>query len=157
MFVPLQHIHPMLVHFPIVLLYLAVAFDIGATFMGRSVTDRSTAGRISLALVVLAALSAIATYTFGSMALNVAEASGFHSDVAETHEMLGQWTAISFTIWAALRAIAWWRDTRLAGALSAMVPVIGLLGVVLVTSTAYYGGELVYALGVNVTRLTSGG
>ena len=156
MFVPLQHIHPMLVHFPIVLFYLAVAFDIGATLTGRSVTDRSIAGRISLALAVLAALSAIATYIFGSMALNVAEAGGFHSDVAEMHEKLGGLTTIAFVIWAVLRTITWWRDARLPGAFRIAVPLVGVLGAVLITATAYYGGALVYGLGVNVAHAAGG-
>ena len=146
----------MLVHFPIVLFYLAAAFDIGATLMGRSVTDRSTAGRISLALVVLAALSAIASYVFGHMALNVAEAGGFHSDVAEMHESLGGLTTIAFVIWAVLRTITWWRDAVLPSAFRMAVPLVGVLGAVLITATAYYGGELVYGLGVNVAHAAGG-
>jgi uncharacterized membrane protein len=155
--IPVQHIHPMLVHFPIVFFLSAALFDIVATFSGRSVTGRSRAGTVSLVLVLLAALSAVATFFFGGMALDVAESGGFHSDIAEIHEGLGTMTTAVFVMWAVIRSYTYWRDMRGRGAIRAAAPVFEIFGVVLVTLTAYFGGELVYGLGVNVAHAAAGG
>jgi uncharacterized membrane protein len=154
--IPVQHIHPMLVHFPIVFFLSAAVFDIVATLSGRSVTGRSTAGTVSVVLVILAAVSAIATFVFGDMALGHAEAAGFHSDIAEIHEGLGMATMAAFVLWALIRAFAWWRDIDSRGAARAVTPTVEVLGALLVTVTAYYGGELVYGLGVNVAHAAGG-
>lgn len=148
--IPVQHIHPMLVHFPIVFFLTLTAFDLIAVLRGRDVGGRSRTGTISTSLAVLAGLSAVAAFIFGGIALDVAEQGGFHSDVAEIHESLGGITAIAFAIWALVRGFAWWRDLRPAGAAAIAVPVIEIAGAVLLMITAYYGGQLVFGLGVNV-------
>lgn len=91
--VPIQHLHPMIVHFPIVLVFLVAGFEVVATVLGRNVTGRTASGNFSVGLLVLAALAAIAAYYLGDIALSYAEASGFESSVAETHETLGKWSA----------------------------------------------------------------
>jgi uncharacterized membrane protein len=154
--IPVAHIHPMLVHFPIVFFLTLVVLDAVLIISGRDVTGRSRTGLISTGLAVLAGLSALATFYFGGLALDVAEAQGFRSDVAETHEGLGTVTAIAFAVWAVIRVIAYWRNLRIPGVKAAATPAIELLGALLVTATAYYGGQLVYDLGVNVNRVTAG-
>ena len=157
MFVPIAHIHPMLVHFPIVFFLTLAAFDVVAALTAREFAGRSIGGTIAASLAVLAGLSAVATWAFGHLALETAEAGGFHSPVAETHEALGGLTTIAFVAWAAVRGFLWWRDIRPTGRLKAALPAIEILGVLLVTATAYYGGQLVYGLGVNVARVATGG
>ena len=155
--IPVQHIHPMLVHFPIVFIFVLAAFDLVATLRGASVTGRTTAGNISTALVVASAVFAVLTYVFGGMALDYAEAGGFASDVAEIHEGLGETVALSLSVWALVRAGLWYRDTRVSGAASVTMPLVALAGAGLVTATAYYGGQLVYELGVNVAKVALAG
>jgi uncharacterized membrane protein len=87
--------------------------------------------------------------------LNVAESGGFHSDVAEMHESLGEAVAIVTSIYAAFRAAMWLKDIRLKGPLSFALPIMGIAGCVLVAATAYFGGQLVYELGVNVAKIAS--
>ncbi len=151
--IPVQHIHPMLVHFPIVLILLLTAFDVFATLRGRSVTRRTVAGNISTSFAVLTGLFAIATYIFGGMALTIAESGGFHSDVAEIHESLGEMVAILTGVYALLRSGLWIKDVRIDGIASYVFPVAGLAGSALVAVTAFYGGQLVYDLGVNVAKV----
>ncbi|MDE2384232.1 MAG: hypothetical protein KGO53_06405 [Alphaproteobacteria bacterium] len=151
--IPVQHIHPMLVHFPIVLVILLAGVDTFATLLGKSVTGRSTLGNVSLVLVLLSAAFALATFFFGGLALDVAEQTGFHSDIAETHEMLGTIVAVSTAAYALLRAFLWWRDARVTGAGAFLFPVLGFAASALVGVTAFYGGQLVYELGVNVTKI----
>jgi len=148
-----QHIHPILVHFPIVFFLTLAVIDVVATARGKVMTGRGALGNVSLGLAVLAGGFAVAAYVFGGIALDFAEAGGFHSDVAETHEGLGEFTAIAFAVWAVIRIGMWWRDLRLVGAGSIVVSLIEVAGAALVITTAYYGGQLVYDLGVNVAHI----
>jgi len=150
--IPLQHIHPILVHFPIVFMLTLAVFDVVAIARGASVTQRTAAGNVSTGLAVLAAVFAVVTFFFGDIALGIAESGGFSSDVAEIHEGLGTFTAVAFGVWGALRAFVWWRNMSIGGVFRALVPVAEVVGAVLVTATAFYGGQLVYDLGVNVAQ-----
>ncbi len=150
--IAIQHVHPMIVHFPIVLILLVAAFEIGATFLGRDVTGRTATGNLAVGAIVLAALAAITAFYFGDIALSFAESRGFESDVAEIHEGLGRSFAIAASLWAVLRAILWLRDVRLPRPLAFAMPAVSVAGALLVTYTAYYGGQLVFDLGVNVAR-----
>lgn len=151
-----QHIHPMLVHFPIVFFLTLAGLDVIAFLAGRTVTGRMGWGAASTALAILAGLSAIVTWIFGGVALGIAEAGGFHSEVAETHEGLGTMTAAVFAVWALIRLVTWWRNANGGRGVTALVTLIEIIGSVLVIVTAYYGGQLVYDLGVNVARAAGG-
>ena len=150
---PVQHIHPVLVHFPIVFMITLAAFDLVASLRGAAITGRTASANVSAGLALLAGLSALATFYFGGLALDFAEAGGFHSDIAEIHEGLGEFTAMAFAVWAVIRGFLWFRDIRFSGPLAVAVPVVEIAGATLVTATAYFGGQLVYDLGVNVSRL----
>ena len=155
--IPLQHIHPMLVHFPIVFIFVLATVDLVATLRGASVTGRTAAGNLSTGITIAAAVFAVLAYVFGGLALDHAEAGGFSSGVAETNESLGEAVAIALSVWALIRAGLWWRDTRVAGAVAFAMPLVAIAGAALVTATAYYGGQLVFELGVNVARVASAG
>jgi uncharacterized membrane protein len=146
----------MIVHFPIVLVLLVAAFELIATVLGRNVTGRTASGNFSVALLGLAALSAIVAYYLGDIALSYAEAHGFESDIAEIHETLGKYVAISVSIWAAIRAVLWWRNIKIERPLAYLVPAVSIVGAGLIAWTAYYGGQLVFDLGVNVTKAAGG-
>jgi uncharacterized membrane protein len=147
-----QHIHPILVHFPIVFFITLAAIDLVATATGRITTGRGALGNLSLGLALAAGAFAVGAYFMGDAALEIAESGGFHSDIAELHEALGETTAAAFAIWALVRLGLWWRDLRLTGAGALTVSLIEVAGAALVVTTAYYGGQLVYDLGVNVAH-----
>jgi uncharacterized membrane protein len=153
--ISVEHIHPMLVHFPIALIFVIATIDIVAAMRGVTVTGRTTTGNFSTGLVITLAAFSVLSYIFGGLALGVAEAGGFHSDIAEVHEQLGEAVAIATIVYAAVRAILWWRDTRLTGTASSVTPIVALFGVIMVCATAYYGGQLVYDLGVNVQKIAA--
>lgn len=152
----IAHIHPMLVHFPIVFFLSLAILDTVATLRGVPVTGRGGIGNVSTGLALLAGLFAIVTYIFGDMALEFAEASGFHNDVAEIHETLGEATATAFALWAIVRVVAWWRNAKLRGGSAILLSLVELAGAGVVMATAYFGGQLVYDLGVNVAQASGG-
>jgi len=147
-----QHIHPILVHFPIVFFISLAAVDLVAALRGRIITGRGALGNLSLGLALAAAAFAVAAYFMGDAALEFAESGGFHSDIAEMHEALGEATATAFAVWALFRLGLWWRDLRFTGAGAVVVSLVEVAGAALVVATAYYGGQLVYDLGVNVAH-----
>jgi uncharacterized membrane protein len=150
-----QHIHPILIHFPIVFFITLAVVDLVAAARGRITTGRGPLGNLSLGLALASGIFAVVAYFFGDAALEIAESGGFHSDIAEIHEGLGETTAVLFAIWALIRLGLWWRDIRLTGAVSLVVSLLEVAGAALVITTAYYGGQLVYDLGVNVTNAAS--
>ncbi len=152
-----QYIHPILVHFPIVLVLALAALDTIFALRGVPATGRSPAGNLSAGLAVATGAFALAAYIFGDMALEIAEAGGFHDDIAETHEHLGTLVMGVFVAWALFRGILWLRKVKLGGGLAFILPAIEIAGAALVMTTAYYGGMLVYDLGVNVAKAASGG
>jgi len=151
-----QHVHPILVHFPIVLIYTLVVIDLVALAGSNAVTMRSGVGTISTFVAVAAGLFAVGTWLFGGMALDYAEAAGFSSEIADIHESLGEITAFTFVAWAFIRLALWVRNREL-GSLAFAIPAVEIAGAALVTVTGYYGGQLVYSLGVNVAKAAVGG
>jgi uncharacterized membrane protein len=154
--IPIQHIHPMIVHFPIALILSVAAVELIGVALGRDVTGRSPLGSLSTSMIVIAALAAATAYYFGDVALTFAESNGFESEVAEVHESLGKLVAISVFVWAIVRVALWWMNVHLSRPLAFVIPAVSIVGAGLVTWTAYYGGQLVFDLGVNVARTTTG-
>ncbi len=152
----IQHIHPMLVHFPIVLIILLAGVELVTVALGRDVTGRSPVGNLATAMIVIAALAAVAAFYFGDIALTYAENGGFESDVAEVHEALGKMVAILTSIWAVARLAMWWFNVRMQRPWAFAIPLVSIAGAGLVIWTAYYGGQLVFDLGVNVTKAVTG-
>lgn len=151
--IPIQHIHPMVVHFPIVILLMLAALDTVATLRGHTLTGRSGLGNASAGLAVLAGGAAILAFVFGDMALEVAEATGWRNEIAEIHETLGMITATVVGLWALVRGFMWFRPPVLGAWANWLISLVELGSAALVMATAYYGGQLVYELGVNVKHL----
>lgn len=152
--IDLPHVHPMLVHFPIVLFLLGSGIELIALLRGRDLAAHECLPNVALSAMTLAALAAIVTALFGDAALEHAAALGFPIAPMEQHEELG-WTTMSFFLaYGALYLLAWWRRFPLAGGRGWVWFLLSLAGVVLVIVTAYFGGELVYRIGVNVAPVT---
>jgi len=143
-------IHPMLVHFPIVLLITAVAMDIFLLLTNKDLANRNCLPLMALSALLLGTLSAGIAAFFGDIALDKAISLGFPSGPLETHETLAFITIAVFSLYCLLRLLALWRRYPLRGFSGWISALPGMVGLVLLIATAYYGGELVYHLGVNV-------
>lgn len=148
--ISIAHIHPMLVHFPIVLLITAVAMDIIVLSIKKDIAGRECLPLIALSALLLGTLSAGIAAVFGDTALDKAISLGFPSGPLETHETMALITIAVFSVYGLLRLWALWRRYPLRGVIGWISALPGMVGGVLLITTAYYGGELVYHLGVNV-------
>lgn len=148
--IDLAHIHPMLVHFPLALLPVALAAQLLAVIKGKDLFSRHCLSSSALVLLLLAAVAAITAAVFGDIALDKAIASGVPLASLETHEELGQLTAILLSVLAVAEL---WLYSKAKSSVvlnwSFLILGAGVLAVLL--STAWFGGQLVYDLGVNVT------
>jgi len=143
-------IHPMLVHFPIVLLIAAFAMDIIVLSIKKDLTSRQCLPMIALSALILGTLAAGLAAIFGDIAFDKAVSLGFLSGPIETHETLALITITVFGLYCLWRLLALWRRYPLRGLIGWVSVLPGMAGVVLLIITAYYGGELVYHFGVNV-------
>ncbi len=149
----IAHIHPMLVHFPIVLLLLALAIDFIVLIKKGDLTANDCLPSVGLAAILLAAIAAIAAATFGDIALDQAVKLGFNVKALEQHEGLGLttlWILIGLATW---QTLARWRGMSLKGIKGWSFFSVVVVGSGFLLTAAYFGGELVYTLGVNVTNV----
>jgi uncharacterized membrane protein len=146
----MQNLHPLIVHFPVALLFVSALVALLAQATGRA--DAHLVGRALLWLGTAAAAAAVVSGFLGEQ--TVARVAGAH-DVIEEHEryayiLLG--LAALLSAWA---LVSW----RRRGAPPAPAP-LWLLGqallLAMVVLTAKEGGELVHELGVG-TRMTAPG
>jgi uncharacterized membrane protein len=148
-------IHPMLVHFPIVLLITTVVMDIIGLLIKKDLAERQCLPLIALSALLLGTLSAGIAAIFGDIAFDKAISLGFPSGPLDTHETLALITITVFSIQCLLRLLAVWRKYHLLGFIGWISALPGMVGVVLLIVAAYFGGELVYHFGVNVAAALS--
>ncbi len=149
----LAHIHPMLVHFPLALLPVALAAQMLAMYKGENLFSRHCLASSAVSLIFLAALSAIIAAVFGDMALDQAVAAGVPADLLETHEDLGQLSAILISTLSVFEIWFYFKQTT-SISINWITLLAGMLVFAVVITTAWFGGHLVYDLGVNVTLPT---
>jgi uncharacterized membrane protein len=136
----INHAHPILNHFPIALLVVSWVLDQAPRWVPKV---RASAW----VTLVLGTVAALPTVVSGIIAGFPYEGSSANAAI-ETHERLGLATLLIFgslTLWR-------WRSRRRGNEVGAtwQYTVLGLVGVGVLLLTGYYGGNLVYELGVGV-------
>ncbi len=149
-----DHIHPMIVHFPIVFFLSAVALQFIVMVRGGDLAEHKCLPNITLVTLILAALAAMAAAFFGDMAYDIARSKGFPVGPLSTHADLGLTTMWIIIVLAVIQLFCWWRRISLAGGRGWFMFLLGLIGIGFLLVTAYHGGDLVYHLGVNVDAVT---
>ncbi len=103
-------------------------------------------------IAIAAGVFAIIAVALGDLAAEIAVDRGLAQTVAdaiETHEGLGTVTGWLIALWGAVRLFLWWKD-KIIGARWA-VWLVDLVLIGLIVATAWFGGNLVFEYGVNVT------
>lgn len=154
MMLDIAHIHPMLVHFPIVLYLLAAGLQLLVLLRHGDLAAGTCLANCALGALLLGAASAVVAAIFGDIALDQAMAAGFPAKPLATHQAFGISTTTLMLVLSSIYLIARWRHWRLAERNGWLLWVLALAGVALLIVTAYYGGNLVYVIGVNVKAVT---
>ncbi|NNE69574.1 MAG: hypothetical protein HKN29_04330 [Rhodothermales bacterium] len=140
------NLHPLVLHFPIALLFVAAAFDAVGLFSG----DRGGWRKSANWLYALGAVTAVITWYSGTLAADSVFLPTEANALLTEHADLGLWTAWFFGGYAVIRMGI--NATKLGAGGMARIGffVIGLAGLGLITVTATHGAELVYRYGVGV-------
>ena len=137
-----EHLHPILIHFPIALLVSSTFFY----FLAR-IRNSKPVELIALANLAAGTLISYAAVYSGLLAEEAVEHAGEIHEIVELHEKVGFAVAGAFTI-----LTLWgWLSYRRAG--SKVIPlflIVLLLATALLGFQGYMGGYLVYEAGVGV-------
>lgn len=133
----LDHLHPMLVHFPISLVIVGFLADLILIIYKKELW-LSDAG---FYLLIAGTLGAVIAVTSG--ALFTTELSGEAGEIRETHELMAWITLAILVIASAFRIIMKIRKVK-QERLRALSLLFYGLGALAVSITGFYGGTLVY-------------
>lgn len=136
--IDLTHVHPMIVHFPIALLFVGFLADATGLILKKDFFSRA-----GFYLLILGTLGVVAAYLSGNYAGEGVTEAGTLKQALETHE-----NAATLTLWlmvgAALVRIAMVVLKKYVGIYRWVAFFIFFLGVLSIAKTGFYGGELVY-------------
>lgn len=142
------NLHPLIVHFPLALLVVAVGFDLLAFAMRRWTWLRPA----SVALYVLGGLGAVLAYVTGLRAADSVRMPAEVEPLLTEHADLGWWTMVFFGAYALVRlGAAAYEKTRDRTVVQGALCAVALAGLVLLWETGAHGGQMVYRHGVGVT------
>lgn len=133
-----QHLHPMIVHFPIALLIIGFLFDLTGSIFKREFFSKT-----SFYLLILGTLGVIAAYISGNLAGEGITEVGSLKQALETHEGAAELTLWIMVIASVVRisSVVIKKYTKILRWVALTVFFIGVLSV---ARTGYYGGQLVY-------------
>ncbi len=143
--------HPLIVHFPIALIFVAIAADALALWLGER---WETGQEVATGLYAATGLSAVVSYYSGTWAIDtVSIVTPGAAQTLSAHSFWAWYTMVSTSGYALLRAaglfIPWVRTRRAA---HLVLFLLGLGTLVPMHETGENGGAMVYKRGVGVTR-----
>lgn len=142
----MPNIHPLIIHFPIVLLLLAVLLHLTALIIWTLPWLRT----ITLSVFIFGFLTLILTYLSGRQAADSVSIPTVAINTLSKHADLALWTLIYFGVLTVLHLGIKFLKVYDRKSISIVLFVLGSLGLVLIVRTADLGGQLVYKYGVGV-------
>ena len=148
------NVHPLVVHFPIALLFVAALVDAVALAVRRR---HGWVRASAVGLYALGALGVAAAFLTGRDASDSLDLPARAITTLNAHADWALYLTWFAGLYAAVRVFALWRDRE--GRLAVHLPLaaLGLVGLVLVQQTAERGGRLVYEHGVAVAAVSDAG
>ncbi len=145
------NIHPLIIHFPIALISLAVLLDISSLFLKTQTWLRSSV----LALYTFAAIGAVSAYFSGREAADSLEIPTRAYTAISQHADWGLYTAIFLALYVIIRLVLRKKTFSLKRNGYFFFLILGVIGFFLVSQTAELGGRLVFEFGLGVSTTSS--
>ncbi len=139
-------IHPMIIHFPIVLLMVALLTDL----LGIVLKKTSWLPTAASLLYILGALSLVAAYITGREAGDAAVIPSFAHSTLSEHADLALYTLWYFGLYGIMRLALFFVQFKARPAIPIILAVVSAIGIGILFQTAERGAELVYRHGVGV-------
>jgi len=140
------NIHPLIVHFPIAIVLIAVLSDLASIIMKKQTWLRYA----TFGLYAVSALGAIAAFLSGRQAADLVEIPPAAYPVVSEHADLALITMVVLTGYAIVRYLFLWKEWDLKTPVAVLLLIAGAVGFALVAETAEHGAELVFRYGVGV-------
>jgi uncharacterized membrane protein len=137
-------VHPIVVHFPIALLFTAVFFEIFGFWI-----QRETYRQFGLWLLILGLISGIIASAAGFWGEEAVVAAGVPEKAVDRHESLA---IVTLVVFALLLFIRWRVRDRWSVRVRTAYFILAVSGVLLLGTTGYFGGDLVYRYGAGVQK-----
>lgn len=141
------NVHPMLVHFPIAIIILAVFLDFVYLIWKKDWLRNSV-----MALFPFAVLAGLVTYLSGKQAIDSVSVPMNAELTASYHADWALYTLLYFSCYTAIRAFLFWKKIDGKRFIAILLFLAGLAGCALLAKTADLGGKLVYKYGVGTQK-----
>lgn len=136
--IPLSHLHPMSVHFPIALITVGFLFDLASLFYKKE----PSLPKVGYYLQVLGMLAAIAAWGTGYFIAGATQMEGEAMQVREQHELFATLSLVAVIVATIARIILVYQKTE--NTLFRYIPFgLSFVSVIFITITGYLGGKLV--------------
>ncbi|MFH5886003.1 DUF2231 domain-containing protein [Halalkalibaculum sp. DA3122] len=143
------NIHPILVHFPIAIILLAVLMD----FLNFFLPDKWWDDLKTTILYGIGSISAIAAYYTGTLAADSVFLPSGAQSVLNEHADWALWTVWFFGIYAVLRMLLHWYQKMDQQVIRVGLFVIALPGIFFLYETGDHGAEMVFGYGAGTGQL----
>lgn len=144
----IPNIHPLIVHFPIALLVLAVLFDAASLIF----KEENWLGKATLALYATGTLGLIASFLSGRQAVETVSITGDAIPVVASHEDWALYTLIYFLVFTGIRFVTRWKQLE-KGFVPPVLVIFAIVGTGMLWYTGELGAKLVYKHGVAVGEI----
>ncbi len=135
-------IHPMLVHFPIALLFASVLFDLIFFYTGREEFKKG-----GFWLLILGWVAGLAAVVSGGWSEEIVEKAGVPKAAIERHE---SFAVATLALFAGLMLVRIWVRNRWSSRDRILYTGVAMIGLALLATTGFWGGDLVYRYGAGV-------
>jgi len=136
--IPLSHLHPMSVHFPIALITIGFLFDLASLFYKKE----ACLPKVGYYLQVVGMLVAIAAWGTGYFIAGATQMEGEAMQVKEQHELFATLSLVAVIVATIARIILVYQKTE--NTLFRYIPFgLSFVSVIFITITGYLGGKLV--------------
>lgn len=138
------NIHPMVVHFPIAILILAVGLNVLTFFVHEKWWD----DKKTTFIYVLGAISAVVTYFTGRSAVDTVFLPTEAQSLLTEHADWALWTVLFFSAYGIIRIALHWFKKMEKKSVQVFAFVLVLPGLFFLFETGEYGATMVYGYGV---------
>jgi uncharacterized membrane protein len=144
------NIHPIIVHFPLVLLIIAVLFDL----VGLALTKFDWIKKSALLLYFLGTIAAAVAFITGNEASNIIDIPANAFSAVNEHADWAEITLWFFSIYTIIRLAVGLFFKSLKKVFVVPIVLAGLLGIYFLYQTGDHGAQLVFGYGLGTGNLT---